>query len=133
MNEFAEQFIAHVDELRDPTDEAMRQAAENREKRFVARLAIEGQKHELQLILAHQMREDAKSIVDQIPADIEPTTLVITRSQFVPLDLSRMSPEKQIELEGRVQVEKTIINKIKTWMVSERYQRVVEDETQTLI
>ena len=133
MSEFSEQFEAYALALRSPDEEIQLLTEKNKRDHFIGVRAVEARKMELQLVDANTMREDAKSIVGLIPDDILPTTLIITESHFEIIEDDGETSQRQLYNKGGMKVDTTQRGKKKAWIVSTRYQRTVEDDTQTMI
>jgi len=133
MSEFTEQFRAYALEQRSQDEDIQRIVTQTKKTRFEALQRTEHRKMQLQLVAAHIMREDAKSIVDLIPEDIAPTDLIISDSYFIEPDDDGTVKERQLYNRGGMPVETKVLGRVAAWMVSPRYQRTVEDEAQTMI
>ena len=124
MNKFVEQFITHQDELRTNEENARLQAEANAAREFAEKIETDKKKKELQLVIANQMREDAKSIVNEIPGSIKPTTLVLTEAGRRPKDLSGMNRKQRKLHANSTEIFTTDIGTVKGWLVEERFQKV---------
>ncbi len=123
MNKFAEQFITHQDELRTNEENARLQAEANAAREFAEKIETEKKKKELQLVIANQMREDAKSIVSVIPDSLQPTTLVLTKVARKPKDVSGMNRKNRKYYADKTEIFTKDVGTIKAWLAEERFQR----------
>lgn len=126
MSEFLNRFRARVVE-RDTTDEAILQAAVAMKKiNYANELATQDRTRRLRLVVASQMRIDAYEIVPEIPQDVEPSFLVITNSQIVPVSPDKLTPkERQANITSRTEVVTTVIDRQPAFIISSGYQRTI--------
>jgi len=130
MSEFADQFRNHFVDSHSAAERLIHQNVKEEARKLAERIVADRRKNQLQLLVAHKMREDAKSIVGEIPDSIEPTTLIVTESSSEPVDLTGMNRKQRRENANRTRIVFTPINRLSAWLVDGRFKSAWDYDTE---